>query len=64
MWGTDITEKRDSRSAIQTVVSLLHFRLPIKMQVFWVITSWILAYNFRNVGGTYCCHLQSSLRVL
>jgi hypothetical protein len=64
MWGTDITEMRDSRSITQTTVSLSHFRMPIKMQVFWVITSWIPAYNFQTVGGNCCCHLQSFLRVL
>ena len=64
MWGTEITEMRDSSITIKMTVSLSHFRMPIKMQVFWIITSWILAYNFRNVEGTCCSHLQSSLRVL
>ena len=63
-WGTDITEMKDSRSIIETTVLLSHFRMPIKMQMFWVITAWILAYNFRRFWGTCCCHLQSSLRVL
>jgi hypothetical protein len=63
-WYTVHTiSKIDRIIIIQTEISLSNFRMPIKTRVFWVNTSRILVYTFRNVGGTCCSHLQGSVRV-